>query len=103
MQEDAELALVERHLGLMPVNETAEAERHIAAIGERIAAQVDLDRLLAISHTDVALTAACATAAQQRGAGAHRRLPAMPLSASTTPTTSMHWLRPAREPFSSIP
>ncbi|MCX7167412.1 MAG: cobyrinate a,c-diamide synthase [Rhodocyclales bacterium] len=56
VQEDAELALVERHLGLMPVNETAEAERHIAAIGERIAAQVDLDRLLAISHTDRPLT-----------------------------------------------
>ncbi|MBI3093772.1 MAG: cobyrinate a,c-diamide synthase [Rhodocyclales bacterium] len=55
VQEDAELALVERHLGLMPANETAEAERHIAAIGQRIAAQVDLDRLLAISHTDVAL------------------------------------------------
>ncbi|MDP2822518.1 MAG: cobyrinate a,c-diamide synthase [Sulfuritalea sp.] len=55
VQEDAELALVERHLGLMPANETAEAERHIAAIGERIAAQVDLDRLLAISHTDVPL------------------------------------------------
>ncbi len=55
VQEDAELALVERHLGLMPVNETAEAERHIAAIGERIAAQVDLDRLLAISQTDIAL------------------------------------------------
>ena len=52
VQEDAELALVERHLGLMPVNETAEAERHIAAIGRRIADQVDLARLLAISHTD---------------------------------------------------
>ena len=56
VQEDAELALVERHLGLMPANETAEAERHIATIGERIATQVDLDRLLAISHTDVSLT-----------------------------------------------
>ena len=55
VQEDAELALVERHLGLMPANETAEAERHIAAIGERIAAQVDLERLLAISHTDLPL------------------------------------------------
>jgi cobyrinic acid a,c-diamide synthase len=57
VQEDAELALVERHLGLMPVNETAEAGRHIAAIGARIAAQVDLDRLLALSHTDVTLAA----------------------------------------------
>ena len=52
VQEDAELALVERHLGLMPANETAEAERHIAAIGQRIADQVDLPHLLAISHTD---------------------------------------------------
>ena len=52
VQEDAELALVERHLGLMPVNETAEAELHIAAIGQRIADQVDLGRLLAISHAE---------------------------------------------------
>ena len=55
VQEDAELALVERHLGLMPANESAEAERHVTAIGARIAAQVDLDRLLAISHSDEAL------------------------------------------------
>jgi cobyrinic acid a,c-diamide synthase len=55
VQEDAELALVERHLGLMPANETAQAGRHIAAIGERVAAQVDLDRLLALSHTDICL------------------------------------------------
>ena len=55
VQEDDQLALIERHLGLMPVNETAEAERHIATIGERIGAQVDLDRLLAISHTAVPL------------------------------------------------
>ncbi len=50
VQEDAELALVERHLGLMPANESAEAARHVASIGERIAAQVDLDRLLALSR-----------------------------------------------------
>ena len=56
VQEDAELALVERHLGLMPANETAEAGRHIAAIGERIAAQVNLDHLLAISQTSVLLS-----------------------------------------------
>ena len=71
VQEDAELALVERHLGLMPVNETAEAERHIAAIGKRIADQVDLDRLLAISHTDVALTP---PEPQRRSSGAPVRI-----------------------------
>jgi cobyrinic acid a,c-diamide synthase len=57
VQEDAELALVERHLGLMPANESAQAERHVAAIGVRIAAQVDLDRLLALSRSDAALPA----------------------------------------------
>lgn len=56
VQEDAELALVERHLGLMPANESAEAERHVATIGARIAAQVDLDRLLALSHTNTVLS-----------------------------------------------
>lgn len=55
VQEDDDLALVERHLGLMPVNETAQAEKHIATISERIATQVDLDRMLAISHTELAL------------------------------------------------
>ncbi|MCF8197572.1 MAG: cobyrinate a,c-diamide synthase [Sulfuritalea sp.] len=55
VQEDEDLALVERHLGLMPVNETAQAEQHIATIGERIATQVDLDRLLTISHTELVL------------------------------------------------
>ncbi len=55
VQEDPELALVERHLGLMPVNEAAEAEGLITGIARRIADQVDLGRLLDISRTDVAL------------------------------------------------
>jgi cobyrinic acid a,c-diamide synthase len=55
IHDDPRLALVERHLGLMPANETHAAERHIAEIAERIAAQTDLDRLLAISHTDIPL------------------------------------------------
>jgi len=55
IHDDARLALVERHLGLMPANEIHAAERHVAEIAERVAAQTDLDRLLAISHTDIAL------------------------------------------------
>ncbi len=55
VHEDAQLAVVERHLGLMPVNEAAHAEQTIAAIAERVARQVDLDRLLAISTTQVPL------------------------------------------------
>ena len=49
VQEDAQLALVERHLGLMPANETAAADRLVANIAARVAAQVDLERLLAVT------------------------------------------------------
>jgi cobyrinic acid a,c-diamide synthase len=55
VHEDPQLALVERHLGLMPANEAAGADQLIAGIAERIARQVDLDRLLAITATDVRL------------------------------------------------
>jgi cobyrinic acid a,c-diamide synthase len=55
VQEDSHLALVERHLGLMPANEAAEAEHLIDSITERVASQVDLDRLLAITATSVPL------------------------------------------------
>ena len=55
IHEDPRMALVERHLGLMPANETHAAERRIAEIAERIAAQTDLDRLLEMSRTEVAL------------------------------------------------
>ena len=55
VQEDAQLALVERHLGLMPANEAAEASQLIQDIASRVAAQVDLDQLLAVSATTTAL------------------------------------------------
>ncbi|MFN6960761.1 MAG: cobyrinate a,c-diamide synthase [Rhodocyclaceae bacterium] len=55
IHEDPRLAVVERHLGLMPANEAAHAEQTIAAIAERVVQQVDLDRLLAISATNVPL------------------------------------------------
>jgi len=57
VHEDPQLALVERHLGLMPANEAAEAEALIAGIAERVARQVDLDRLLDITATSIALPA----------------------------------------------
>ncbi len=55
VQEDARLALVERHLGLMPANETAAAGRHVAEIARLVGAQVDLDRLLADTATTTPL------------------------------------------------
>ena len=68
VHEDAQLAVVERHLGLMPANEAAYADQTIAAIAERVARQVDLDRLLAISATNIPLPAppAPATFAQSK-------------------------------------
>jgi cobyrinic acid a,c-diamide synthase len=55
VQDDARLALVERHLGLMPANETGAAERHVAEIAQAVAQQVDLERLLAATATTTAL------------------------------------------------
>ena len=47
--EDPVLAVAERHLGLMPSAEHDDAQRQVQAIGERIAAQVDLDAVRALA------------------------------------------------------
>lgn len=44
---DPRMTLTERHLGLMPANENPATGERIAEIAELVAAQVDLDRLLA--------------------------------------------------------
>jgi len=46
---DERLGIIERHLGLMPSNESHVATAKIKQIGEAIAEQVDLDKLLALS------------------------------------------------------
>ena len=46
---DARLAIVERHLGLVPSNEAAGATERVAAIGGLVAAQVDLDAVLPVA------------------------------------------------------
>jgi cobyrinic acid a,c-diamide synthase len=63
IHEDSRLAMVERHLGLMPANETRAAERHVNEIAQVVGRQVDLERLLAVSRTDLALPAPQAPAA----------------------------------------
>lgn len=59
---DERLAIVERHLGLVPANEAHEAQARIAGIGAAIAAQVDLDRVFDVgaSATPLAPTATIA-------------------------------------------
>ena len=51
VHHDDSLTIVERHLGLMPSNEATEADTKINAIAARVAAQVDIDRLLEVSAT----------------------------------------------------
>ena len=45
------LEIKERHLGLIPANETPEASARIASIAAVVSAQIDVDRLLAIART----------------------------------------------------
>lgn len=49
VHHDNRLAIVERHLGLMPSNESTEATSKINNIASLIASSVDLDRLVSIS------------------------------------------------------
>jgi cobyrinic acid a,c-diamide synthase len=47
------LTIDERHLGLIPSNEALTADRKIIEIRDRVSAQVDLDRLLAVAGNDL--------------------------------------------------
>jgi cobyrinic acid a,c-diamide synthase len=49
VHRNAELTILERHLGLIPSNEVSTAENHIEVVGNLIAQQVDLDKLVAIA------------------------------------------------------
>ncbi len=51
VQHDASMQIAERHLGLVPANEQDAARMRIRHVGERVAAQVDLDRLLTIADS----------------------------------------------------
>ena len=51
VQKDPALEIVERHLGLMPSNESTATEPTVDAIADAVARQVDLDRLRAIAQT----------------------------------------------------
>jgi len=52
IQYDERLSIEERHLGLMPSNESHVASAKIKQIGEAIAEQVDLDKLLSLSQKE---------------------------------------------------
>ena len=52
IHHDERLSIVERHLGLMPSNESHVATSKIRQIGEAIAEQVDLDKLLVLTKKE---------------------------------------------------
>jgi cobyrinic acid a,c-diamide synthase len=56
VHHDDQLAIIERHLGLMPSNEASSALAKIDVIASAIANQVDLDRLMAIAASAPALS-----------------------------------------------
>ena len=51
VQHDPRLAMVERHLGLTPDGELDDAPARVRAMARAVAAQVDLDRVLALAGT----------------------------------------------------
>jgi len=57
VQHDASMQIAERHLGLVPANEQEVAHARIQHVGERVAEQVDLARLMAIADSAPALGA----------------------------------------------
>lgn len=51
VHHDKRMEIIERHLGLMPSNESTTAIEKIRQLGDAIAEQVDLDQLLAFART----------------------------------------------------
>ena len=102
IHHDPRLSIVERHLGLLPSNESDDAGRRVQEIGSAIARQVDLDAVLRIA----------ASASPLRAPRSPRSPTAPPLprripisgsgsprtahSISITPTTSTRCVPPAR-------
>jgi len=68
VQHDAAMAIPERHLGLVPSNEAQAASARVAAIAERVAAQVDLERVQAVARAAPPLAPAAARARPAPGA-----------------------------------
>jgi cobyrinic acid a,c-diamide synthase len=62
IQHDEGMAIAERHLGLVPSNETEAARATVNRIAQRVAAQVELGRLVAVAREAPPLAAAAAPA-----------------------------------------
>jgi len=65
VHEDPDLAIVERHLGLIPASEDGAAQKRIALLAAAVARQVDLERLLAATSSHTPLPAVPPLAGRQ--------------------------------------
>ena len=74
IQHDELMAISERHLGLVPSNEAQTAGARVDAIAKRVAAQVDLERLLAIAGQATQLPAPLAPPAARGRQGPSVRI-----------------------------
>ena len=72
VQHDERMTIVERHLGLVPSNEAEAARARIEEIAALVAAQVDLDEVLAVARRAPPLSAG--DTVPRRAAGAKVRL-----------------------------
>lgn len=68
--EEPQLGVVERHLGLIPASELADAQARVAAMRDAVCAHVDLEQILAIARS--------AAPVEAPGAGGHEPAPAGP-------------------------
>lgn len=73
VQHDSRLAVVERHLGLMPAAEVGDAVQRLQGIADAVASQVDLGRIRALAESAGAMAVApsvmAATTAATKAAG----------------------------------
>ena len=60
VQHDSRLAMVERHLGLMPTAEVGNVDQRLCGMAAAVAAQVDLGRVRALAATASAIVSAAA-------------------------------------------
>ncbi|HEY7656250.1 MAG TPA: cobyrinate a,c-diamide synthase [Burkholderiales bacterium] len=72
VQYDEHLTIVERHLGLVPSNEAQAARLRVEEIATRVAAQVDLETLLAVARSAPVLGAQAAPEPARAGGAALR-------------------------------
>jgi cobyrinic acid a,c-diamide synthase len=74
VHESPEVAIDERHLGLIPSNEASHAEAAIGRIGAAVAAQVDLDRVLSAAAVAPMGSGCAAPQSPARAGGARVRI-----------------------------